>query len=86
MTRPFYLSVSLLLTAFHTARADETGQRIEASLSKLTLEEKLGQLRLVDGHAGGGWKPQHMALAQAGMLGGTFNVRGTGPTGAGLAG
>lgn len=80
MTRPFYLTFSLLLTAFHTARADETGQRIEAILSKLTLEEKLGQLRLVDGHAGGGWKPQHMALAQAGLLGGTFNVRGTGPT------
>ncbi|MEK7950037.1 glycoside hydrolase family 3 N-terminal domain-containing protein [Luteolibacter soli] len=80
MTRPFCLTLSLLLTAFHTARADETGQRIEAILSKLTLEEKLGQLRLVDGHAGGGWKPQHMALAQAGVLGGTFNVRGTGPT------
>jgi beta-glucosidase len=81
MTRPLYLTLSLLLTAFHTARADETEERIEAILSKLTLEEKLGQLRLVDGHAGGGWKPEHMAQARAGVLGGTFNVRGTGPTG-----
>jgi beta-glucosidase len=81
MTRPLSLTVSLLLTAFHTARADQTGDRIEAILARLTLEEKLGQLRLVDGHAGGGWKPEHMAQARAGVLGGTFNVRGTGPTG-----
>jgi beta-glucosidase len=80
MTRPLYLTLTLLLSAFYTARADVTGERIEAILSKLTLEEKLGQLRLVDGHAGGGWKPEHMAQARAGVLGGTFNVRGTGPT------
>ncbi|MCW1921741.1 glycoside hydrolase family 3 C-terminal domain-containing protein [Luteolibacter arcticus] len=80
MTRPLYLALPLLFATLSPAAGDETSERIEAILSKLTLEEKLGQLRLVDGHAGGGWKPQHMALAQAGVLGGTFNVRGTGPT------
>ncbi|RYD49570.1 MAG: beta-glucosidase BglX [Verrucomicrobiaceae bacterium] len=62
------------------AQAQDTEARIESILSDLTLLEKLGQLRIVDGHADGGWKQEHMELVKDGMLGGTFNVRGTGPT------
>ncbi|MEO5915431.1 MAG: glycoside hydrolase family 3 N-terminal domain-containing protein [Luteolibacter sp.] len=75
------LALPLLFAALTTARGQDVEAKVEEILSKLTLEEKLGQLRLVDGHAGGGWKPQHRYLAQQGLLGGTFNVRGTGPTG-----
>ncbi|RYD23649.1 MAG: glycosyl hydrolase [Verrucomicrobiaceae bacterium] len=70
------LSVAVGATLAVSARAQDVEARIEGILSKLTLQEKLGQLRIVDGHAGGGWKPEHMYLAQRGVLGGTFNVRG----------
>ena len=71
----------LLLAALSVASArPDSDVRVEEILSRLTLREKLGQLRMVDGHAGGGWKPEHLTLARAGLIGGTFNVRGSGPT------
>jgi beta-glucosidase len=68
------------LTAAPTAQSaspEEVEKRIDAIIATLTLPEKLGQLRIVDGHADGGWKPEHMELAKQGLIGGTFNVRGT---------
>lgn len=54
----------------------EIEQRIEALLSRMTLEEKLGQLQQLDGHADGRLRDEHLALARKGLLGSTLNVRG----------
>lgn len=75
---PLFVALGVLVVStLRPAKAQDTEARIESILSKLTLQEKLGQLRIVDGHAGGGWKQEHMYLAQRGLLGATFNVRGT---------
>lgn len=70
----------MAVSTLRPVEAQDTEARIESILSRLTLPEKLGQLRIVDGHAGGGWKPEHMYLAEQGVLGSTFNVRGTSAT------
>ena len=51
-------------------------RRIDALLARMTLEEKLGQLQQLDGHADGRYRDEHLALARAGRLGSTLNVRG----------
>ena len=51
-------------------------QRIDALLSQMTLEEKLGQLQQLDGHADGRFRDEHLELARKGLLGSTLNVRG----------
>jgi beta-glucosidase len=50
--------------------------RIEALLRRMTLEEKLGQLQQLDGHADGRYREEHLELARKGLLGSTLNVRG----------
>ena len=40
--------------------------RVESLLRRMTLEEKLGQLQQLDGHADGGYRPEHLELAQRG--------------------
>ncbi len=57
-------------------RAPNIDERIEELLGKMTLEEKLGQLQQLDGHAEGGYRPEHLDLARRGLLGSTLNVRG----------
>ena len=42
----------------------------------MTLEEKLGQLQQLDGHADGRYRDEHVELARKGLLGSTLNVRG----------
>ncbi|HJQ67875.1 MAG TPA: glycoside hydrolase family 3 N-terminal domain-containing protein [Blastocatellia bacterium] len=51
-------------------------KRIDALLARMTLEEKLGQLQQLDGHADGNFRPEHLELARKGLLGSTLNVRG----------
>jgi beta-glucosidase len=51
-------------------------KRIDALLAQMTLEEKLGQLQQLDGHADGKYRPEHADLVRKGLLGSTLNVRG----------
>jgi len=51
-------------------------QRIDALLARMTLEEKLGQLQQLDGHADGRYREEHAELARKGLIGSTLNVRG----------
>lgn len=50
--------------------------KIDALLSQMTLEEKLGQLQQLDGTAEGDYRPEHVELVRKGLLGSTLNVRG----------
>lgn len=56
---------------------NEVERRIDALLARMTLEEKLGQLQQLDGHADGRYKDEHPDLIRRGLLGSTLNVRGT---------
>ncbi len=83
MTLPTLLRLSLvfLLTAFIIPAAarssrDHIEQKIEALLRQMTLEEKLGQLQQLDGHADGRYRDEHPDLIRRGLLGSTLNVRG----------
>ncbi|HXH05111.1 MAG TPA: beta-glucosidase BglX [Vicinamibacterales bacterium] len=51
-------------------------RRLDALLARMTLEEKLGQLQQLDGHADGRYREEHLALARHGRLGSVLNVRG----------
>jgi beta-glucosidase len=51
-------------------------QKINALLARMTLEEKLGQLQQLDGHADGNFRPEHLDLVRKGQLGSFLNVRG----------
>jgi beta-glucosidase len=55
-------------------------KKIDALLARMTLEEKLGQLQQLDGHADGRYKDEHPGLVRLGLLGSTLNVRGAGQT------
>ncbi|MBI3926821.1 MAG: beta-glucosidase BglX [Armatimonadetes bacterium] len=52
-----------------------TERKIEALLGQMTLEEKLGQLQMLDGDANGEYRPEHLSLVRQGLLGSTLNVR-----------
>ncbi len=54
----------------------ELERRINALLARMTVEEKLGQLQQLDGHADGRFREEHLVLARKGLLGSTLNVRG----------
>ncbi len=51
-------------------------REINSLLSRMTLEEKLGQLQMLDGEANGNHRPEHVELVKRGLLGATLNVRG----------
>jgi beta-glucosidase len=72
------LAPVLVLVVASAAPADrgDDEARLEALLARMTLEEKLGQLQQLDGHADGRFRPEHLDLARAGRLGSTLNVRG----------
>ncbi|MGZ8921505.1 MAG: glycoside hydrolase family 3 N-terminal domain-containing protein, partial [Limisphaerales bacterium] len=63
------------VTATSPQRAD-IEKRIDALIAQMTLEEKLGQLEQLDGHADGKYRPEHLELIRKGLLGSTLNVRG----------
>ena len=54
----------------------DTEQRIDELLRRMTLAEKLGQLQQLDGEANGNYRPEHTDLIRKGLLGSTLNVRG----------
>ena len=51
-------------------------RKINALLARMTLEEKLGQLQQLDGHADGRIREEHIEMVRKGLLGSTLNVRG----------
>ena len=55
-------------------------KEIDALLAKMTLEEKLGQLQMLDGESNGNYRPEHADLVRRGLLGATLNVRGAAKT------
>lgn len=70
--------VLLISTIVSSAQAPQPNieKRINALLSRMTLEEKLGQLQQLDGEANGNFRPEHRDLVRKGLLGSTLNVRG----------
>ncbi len=72
----FGILISLLSAAAAPPQQSDIEKRIDALLAQMTLEEKLGQLQQLDGHADGKYRPEHLELARKGLLGSTLNVRG----------
>ena len=70
------LAISLAAQAPATKASADLERRVEALLARMTLEEKLGQLQQLDGHADGRYRDEHLDLARKGLLGSTLNVRG----------
>ncbi|HKY28034.1 MAG TPA: beta-glucosidase BglX, partial [Pyrinomonadaceae bacterium] len=72
--------IGILIFVFSAVAAppqqSEVEKRIDALLAQMTLEEKLGQLQQLDGHADGKYRPEHLELVRKGLLGSTLNVRG----------
>ena len=74
------LVIGLLVSLFSVTAAPQQQadfeKRIDALLAQMSLEEKLGQLQQLDGHADGKYRPEHLELTRKGLLGSTLNVRG----------
>lgn len=70
------LAISLAAQAPTTKVRADVERRVEALLAQMTIEEKLGQLQQLDGHADGRSRDEHLDLARKGLLGSTLNVRG----------
>jgi beta-glucosidase len=70
------LAIAGTLLADARSTQGDIEQRIDALLAQMTLEEKLGQLQQLDGHADGRYREEHADLARKGLLGSTLNVRG----------
>ena len=70
------LAISLAAQAPATKASADLERRVEALLARMTIEEKLGQLQQLDGHADGRYRDEHLDLARKGLLGSTLNVRG----------
>lgn len=67
---------SILSAPVASSSQNNVEQRINTLLGRMTLEEKLGQLQQLDGHADGRFKDEHPDLVRKGQLGSTLNVRG----------
>ncbi len=80
LVKPTSLLVVLLIFATLPSIAapprDDIERRIDALLARMTLEEKLGQLQILDGEANGNYRPEHLEMIRKGLLGSTLNVRG----------
>ena len=63
-----------------TLSADEIERRVDELIGRMTLAEKLGQLQQLDGDWVGTYRPEHVEMAKAGLLGSTLNVRGAART------
>jgi beta-glucosidase len=70
------LLMTLSLTAAGAPSKNEIERKIDALIGRMTLEEKLGQLQQLDGHADGRYRDEHLDLIRKGLLGSTLNVRG----------
>jgi beta-glucosidase len=71
------LSVVLLFGAADIVQTqDDIENKVQTLLAKMTLEEKLGQLQMLDGEADGRFRSEHPDLIRRGLLGSTLNVRG----------
>jgi len=62
--------------SLRAAPPDRIEERISKLLAQMTLEEKLGQLQILDGEADGKYRPEHLEMVRQGRLGSTLNVRG----------
>ncbi|MGH9847835.1 MAG: glycoside hydrolase family 3 protein, partial [Blastocatellia bacterium] len=51
-------------------------RRVNELLAQMTLEEKLGQLQMLDGLPRGDYRPEHPEMIRRSLLGSTLNVRG----------
>src|SRR5215831_1049443 len=71
----FVCSAALCAVVASKRQAD-IDARVDALLARMTLEEKLGQLQILDGEANGNYRPEHLDLIRKGLLGSTLNVRG----------
>ena len=58
------------------SQSNDVERRIDALLSRMTLEEKLGQLQQLGGDVAGKANPDLYEIARAGRLGSTLGVRG----------
>ena len=79
--RPFLLLILALVLLIQPVPAQgprraEIERRINELLVRMTLQEKLGQLQILDGEADGNFRPEHLDLIRKGLLGSTLNVRG----------
>ena len=85
----FFLAVTIAVTApllrtitwatkSASARSAQAAieRRVNDLLARMTLEEKLGQLQMLDGLADGNYRPEHLEMIRKGLLGSTLNVRG----------
>src|SRR5437868_3276455 len=70
------LSTIPSISAIAAPPRDAIEERINKLLAQMTLEEKLGQLHILDGEADGKYRPEHLEMARKGLLGSTLNVRG----------
>ena len=74
------LAISLCALLFASTAASlqkpDVERKIDALLKRMTLEEKLGQLQILDGEANGNYRPEHLEMIRKGLLGSTLNVRG----------
>ncbi|MCU1266931.1 MAG: glycoside hydrolase family 3 domain protein [Acidobacteria bacterium] len=64
------------VSSSHSQRPKDVEKRVEALLSRMTLQEKLGQLQQLDGEGNGNFRAEHLDLIRKGLLGSTLNVRG----------
>lgn len=72
------LALFLMLCPAARSYAAPAGEKfIDGLLSRMTLEEKFGQLQQLDGEADGHSRPEQFDLARKGLLGSTLNVRGS---------
>ncbi|MFA5161789.1 MAG: beta-glucosidase BglX [Elusimicrobiales bacterium] len=68
---------AVALAALPACASQDIESRIDDILSKMTLEEKLGQMQQLDGnYDSGAATPEVMGLARKGLIGSTLNVRG----------
>lgn len=72
---PLLIAISMI-TASACLGQQDIEKRIDELLARMTLEEKLGQLQMLDGTGEGDYRPEHADLARKGLLGSTLNVRG----------
>lgn len=70
------LCALLLASTAASLKKPDVERKIDALLKRMTLEEKLGQLQILDGEANGNYRPEHLEMIRKGLLGSTLNVRG----------
>lgn len=71
------LFLALTLAPPHArTSATDTERKVNELLARMTLEEKLGQLQQLDGHADGRHRDEHIEMIRRGTLGSSLNVRG----------